>query len=233
MADRVSLVFDLDDTLVDTYGLLITPLERRAADIIGAIEGVSQEPDQLFETLLDLRRKKPRELYAELSKLSHERADVIVNAHQQVFSDFSIEDLQIATEVTEMLAGLASAYALVLLTEGDREVQQAKIDHLGIAALFRTILIVDPSRGESKLETIKRYVATSGAKPERIVVIGNRLDKEIASAKALGAKAIWVKSGEGSEESERKHATADVVVSNVIEVPRALHIIFQGHETTP
>jgi FMN phosphatase YigB (HAD superfamily) len=120
-----------------------------------------------------------------------------------------------------MLKKLSHTKRLVLLTEGDFVVQHAKIKHLGIEPLFSDILVVDPKRGDSKLDAIERFIRHAGISPEDLVVIGNRLDNEIAAARSLGTKSIWVRAGEGSEMAETR-GSADAIVRHVTEVPDVL-----------
>jgi putative hydrolase of the HAD superfamily len=221
MASKNALIFDLDDTLVDTYGLLIIPMERRAAEMIAELDGVTLSPESILETLLTLHRKSPGELYSQLAKLAPERAPLVIQVHRQVFANFSVEALEIAASVTEMLKQLSRENKLVLLTEGEPKLQKAKIDHLGIEKLFSDILILDPQAGDSKFDAIQKFICDSQLSPESVFVIGNRIDKEIMAAKKLGAKAIWVRAGEGSE-VEGGEQYADAILDHVGEVPDVL-----------
>lgn len=222
VSTKPTLVFDLDDTLVDTFGLLITPLEQHAAEIIASLEGVSRSKDSLLEFLLQLRRKSPRQLHDELAKVAPDKAEVVIRAHRQVFEDFSIDALQIASDVTAMLVSLSGRSRLVLLTEGDLTLQRRKIDHLGIGPLFEQVLIVDPSNGDSKRSAIKQLLQSSDRTTSNVVVIGNRLDNELEAAHELGAKTVWVRQGEGSEMPQPQHRVADAVVLSVLDLPSVL-----------
>lgn len=214
------LIFDLDDTLVDTFGELIEPLERRAAAML-AKDGMAVDEEALIECLLDLRRKDPTRLYDRLREVCGGDSEAAVQTHRRVFTGFSVEALTLAPATKRMLTKLRANYLLALLTEGDRVTQQAKIDHLELTDLFDSLLIADPAEGTSKEAELAAYVRGIAADPQTIVVIGNRYDREIAAGLKLGTRTIWVRSGEGSEfEPADRQAQPDAVTSSVLEVPQ-------------
>lgn len=220
------LVFDLDDTIVDTFEILIRPLEAKAAALLHEHNLLTVSPEAFSEQLLELRRRNPERLYAMLGELAGEEGPAAIELHKGVFSDFSIESLIVAVEIRSMIQALRSRFTLVLMTEGRRSVQQAKIDHLDLAEVFHDILIVDPEDGETKLDVLRNYAEERRAAPDDIIVIGNRLDREIAAGRILGAKTIWVRSGEGSElECPADESAPDAVVDDVLDILPAIDAI--------
>lgn len=83
------------------------------------------------------------------------------------------------------------SYNNILVTMGEPELQNKKIDALGIRQYFSKIYIVD--RNEDKAtcfaEVIKEFPN------QDIIVVGNRLDSEIRYGNQLGLKTIFVKYG--------------------------------------
>lgn len=221
MREKLAIFLDLDDTLVDTYGLLITPLERTAVEILCRIEGRPFQEDQLLNLLLDLRKKNPGRLQEELARVFPEHADSIIAVRRDLFRDFEISDLKIGSEVVDMLRDLSHIHDLVLLTEGSAKIQNAKIDHLGIRTLFSKILIVENLRGETKEKSVSDYLKHQGISPRSAVIVGNRVDREIAAGRKLGTKTVWVRSGEGSE-YDGELPTLDAIIESITELPSAL-----------
>ena len=217
------LIIDLDDTLVDTFDLLIRPLEADAAKLLHEQGLVKLEPDELAARLLQLRKSAPDTFYEELARLAGGRSGTAIDRHRAIFRDFAVDALVLSAEVAEMLRGLRSGNRLVLMTEGRAEVQNSKVEHLQLDTLFDEVMIVDPERGDTKAGRLAEYMRRVSAAPEDVVVIGNRLDREIAAAKALGALTIWVRRGEGSEaEPGTGDGGPDAVIGNLLELPRAL-----------
>src|SRR5262245_32711513 len=92
--ERKTIFIDLDDTIVDTFGLLLAPLERKAAQAICELGGSPFTVDRLTDILLDLRRKAPDELRERLRELSKFDADRVMHVRDEAFSGLSIENLE-------------------------------------------------------------------------------------------------------------------------------------------
>ena len=74
--------------------------------------------------------------------------------------------------------------------------QSAKTDYLKIHTFFKGIEFAsaDP---ESKQKAIASLLEKHRYTPGSVLIIGNRLDKEIRAGNTLGITTIWVKHGEG------------------------------------
>jgi FMN phosphatase YigB (HAD superfamily) len=217
------LIFDLDDTLVDTFELLIRPLETDAAEALHQQGFVELSPDALRDSLLEVRRRDPAAFYDVLRRLAHGSADAAVTLHRSHFTDFPVEALVLDPARREMLETLKTRHKLVLMTEGRRDTQLAKIRHLALGDIFDEFLVVDPSVGEDKRDSLARYLARAKIGPHDAIVIGNRLDREIAAGMALGTRTVWLRAGEGSEISQTgAHAAPDRVIEDLADLPGAL-----------
>jgi FMN phosphatase YigB (HAD superfamily) len=225
----MQLFFDLDDTLVDTFDLLIDPLERTAADAIGALLAGSVSRDDLHRELMRLHASDPAAIDNFLSDLSPSRAADVLAAHAAIFRDFDVTPLKIDGAVVRMLDVLRRAHTLVLLTEGHSDLQVRKICHLGIASYFDFVDIVASGSEATKEAAIRDRIRNTGAEPAQAIVIGNRIDREIAAGQAIGTHTIWVRSGEGSTyASPERYARPTATVNSVLDVPQALRLL--GHD---
>jgi FMN phosphatase YigB (HAD superfamily) len=225
----MQLFFDLDDTLVDTFHLLIDPLERTAADAIGALLAGSVSRNDLHRELMRLHASDPAAIDNYLRDLSPSRAADVLAAHAAIFRDFDVTPLKIDGAVVRMLDVLRKAHTLVLLTEGHSDLQARKIRHLGIAPCFDFVDIVASNSEATKEAAIRDRIRNTGATPARTIVIGNRIDREIAAGQAIGTHTIWVRSGEGSAyASPERYARPTATVNSVLDVPQALRLL--GHD---
>lgn len=79
-----------------------------------------------------------------------------------------------------------------LITNGAVDSQQPKIDGLGIARYFDTILISE-AEGVAKpdAEIFHRATDNLGVSPDQAVMIGDNPEADIRGAKSCGMKAIW------------------------------------------
>jgi FMN phosphatase YigB (HAD superfamily) len=96
-----------------------------------------------------------------------------------------------------LLQDLRDRATLYLLTEGNLDFQGAKIDHLGIRSFFREVVIV-PSGPGAKHGALASLLERGRHPPASVVVVGNRLDREIRAGNRLGVTTVWVRRGEGS-----------------------------------
>jgi FMN phosphatase YigB (HAD superfamily) len=122
-------------------------------------------------------------------------------ARKRLLESVSLDRLRLSPEVLHLLRKLRNRYELYLLTSGKPRFQNAKIDHLNIRKLFADILIVGDSSSQGKAAELKALAARREFTTENILVVGNRLDNEIAAAKLLGMPAAWIRRGEGSEQT--------------------------------
>ncbi|MBU6321167.1 MAG: HAD family hydrolase [Patescibacteria group bacterium] len=102
----------------------------------------------------------------------------------------------------------------VLLTAGNEEVQLRKIAHLGLKGILRLEIVVpEPELKQAALESL---LASCALPPSRFVIIGDRLDKEIAAGNRLGFVTVRMRLPHGrwgayepASEEERPHATIE------------------------
>ncbi len=193
------VIFDLDDTLLDTSGSLIPAAARRAMEAMGA-------PADKINTLLSQRteilRTNPRaNVWLDLAKGDTEMAE----RGRRAFLTFPIEKLppealRFAPGAEEILQWTRERSKLHLVTSGDRSTQLAKIAFLKIESYFESIHVVESAHGaRAKSEAftqIGELPASSEAAASEFVSVGNRVDTDLAPAKMLGWKTAWIRYGE-------------------------------------
>jgi len=87
-----------------------------------------------------------------------------------------------------VVARLAGAYPLMLITKGDLLDQESKLARSGLRSYFRHVEIVSDKTVESYAALLKKY----GLTPARFLMIGNSLRSDILPVLALGGQAIHV-----------------------------------------
>lgn len=90
--------------------------------------------------------------------------------------------------VAETLAGLGTRHQLLLLTKGDKDEQQNKLDVSGLDHHFRSIHIV----AEKNVETYRRLVREESLKPDETWMIGNSPKSDINPARLAGLNAVFL-----------------------------------------
>ena len=193
-----AIIFDLDDTLIDTFGFLITPLERRTAKAM--IEAGLQVRDatELACALLQCRRETPHDIRSGLKRSGIECSRKAFAKRKELLEDVALDHLVLSAEVENLLRSFYNHFDLYLLTSGSLEFQTAKVDKLGIRQYFREIVVVNAGTHLIKARALENLASDRGLEHGRVLVVGNRLDQEIAAASSLGMLTVWIKHGEGS-----------------------------------
>ena len=185
------IIFDLDDTLIDTSGALI-PLKLRAAlqaMIKAGLKINSQE--RALATLLEIDSSSPNGKETLMQFLDGIRADSrflevgVKEYYGASANDFIISMLPSAAET---LTKLHEDHDLVLITSGDQKQQQLKMKKAGInSKLFRRIIICD---GYSKKAHYRQIMEEFKCKPTDIIVCGDKFDIDLLPAKELGMTSV-------------------------------------------
>ena len=219
------LIFDLDDTLLDTFGQLIPPASREAC--LAMIEaGLDTQLDEALKRrdALVLQGAKT-DLYglmvAHFGVRDGSEPTRVARAGYMAFHNRRVEtNIALFPGALEMLRKLRSkSYGLHLVTSGHQPTQREKVRILGLDEIFLDIQYVDPMKRERKNDAFRQIMAATRASPEKHLSIGNRLDTDIGPARELGWRACWVCYGEyAHHRPATKTEEPDFIVSNVSEL---------------
>lgn len=223
-----AVIFDLDDTLVDTTRYLIDPLESDAARMMieAGVSGATHE--EVHDTLMQLRMHHPDRIEEELRNRLPQTPPAAIEARRRALATAPsmLSELRMRPEVSNLLARLSATYKLYMVTAGPRDFQRQKIEHLDRQHHIRQYFdedpvdsIVDSASAETKEERMLALVK-GRYKKEAVVVVGNRWDHEIRAGKKLGMRTICVRHGEGSSlvPHEETHDPAHLVVNDIREL---------------
>jgi putative hydrolase of the HAD superfamily len=213
------VIFDLDDTLLDTSGGLIPSATRRAIKHIvcelrpqaSASEREALE-EELFKRRHAILRTDPRsnpwlQLADGNSELAEEARQIFL---RPALNELPPGSIRPTPGGLELLAWAASRACVYLVTSGDLRVQNQKIDALDVRKYFKSIQIVTakPSPIDGKgpkylafSDIQARYPATPSS---LFLSIGNRVDTDLGEAKLLDWRTAWIRFGEHSALSPQK-----------------------------
>jgi FMN phosphatase YigB (HAD superfamily) len=196
-----AIIFDLDDTLFDTYGQLVKPASTEAcqamikAGLKAKLADSVKAREKLFST-------KPREnIYEQLVKHFGVKEGVnkrdVIQAGFNAFHDRHInEKITLFSDAIPTLTGLSERYELYLVTLGTPSTQQKKIELLGLEKFFKKIYLVNIGNSKTKYTTFHEILTSSKLEPRAFVSIGNRIDSEVRDGKELGMQTILMLHGE-------------------------------------
>lgn len=200
------VIFDLDDTLLDTSGVLIPLAARRAMEAMGA---TSETLPEWLARRSEILRLNPRaNLWLELARGDTSRAEL----GRDTFLKFPLsaipkETLRLTPGAKEILEWTSQRATLHMVTSGDESTQLQKIENLGIGHYFESVNVAS---GSSKAPLfLKIHERFSDRNTQDFISVGNRVDTDLGPAKVLGWKTAWIRYGE--------HAT--LTPQNTLEIP--------------
>ena len=193
-----AVLLDLDDTLLDTAGLLLGParLEAGAAMVAAGLPGT---PAEAAAGLARLARSNPGE--DPFALLATERGTDPVRvgiAGWGAFYRRSVPDrMPLVDGAREALAAWrARGVRLLLVTFGDVATQEAKVRATGVQALVDRVHYEPLGPSADKGRAFRALLEEERLDPAGVAVVGDRPDAEIAAGRALGLFTIRVRRGE-------------------------------------
>jgi HAD superfamily hydrolase (TIGR01549 family) len=215
-----AVFFDLDDTLCDTIG-------TREARARLAFEYLCRMRSDLDVDVLVTRALEPldeprsavgvRGVLMELGLLETAAGTEALAAVRHYYEPLCLFD-----GVRETLNELTRSHTLGVITNWESEEEQRrKVEHLGLHSSFR-YFIVSASAGYVKPDPriFAHACSLAGVEPRDAVFVGDRLDVDIAGAKAAGMRAVWFNHWGGTLDGASPGP--DAVIERFGELPRVL-----------
>ncbi len=223
------IVFDLDDTLLDTSRLLIPVASREALEKMIS-EGLGADLPQALNAWSELTRSPDRrpdhnrrrqDIFTQLAdRFGASDAARVARLGSEAFYNRKVEShITLFPGAREMIDSLRKKYSLHLVTAGNSTTQKDKIEILNLGPLFESLSTVDSARGQTKGLAFMQIAKNGGGRANQYLSVGNRIDIDILEAKQIGWDTCWVKYGEHAsllplQASEQP----DYTVDNVVEI---------------
>jgi uncharacterized cofD-like protein len=220
-----TIIFDLDDTLFSTFSQLHLPfLKESLKEMIK--EGFKCGLEEGFEELKKISLANPLgDAFKELAE-KHDGDKQIAEIGLQAYKKQDFDTIVAFPNVNEILKKLKKRYSLVLLTAGEKDIQEKKINSLGIKDLFDLIILCE----EKTEKEFEKAVAELDLNPKEAISIGNRIDLDIALAKKLGMMTIHLKHGKYSNMiPENDYENADYTLDRFSQALDVIHSIENEH----
>ncbi|MDX8431382.1 MAG: HAD family hydrolase [Candidatus Algichlamydia australiensis] len=192
------IVFDLDDTLIDTSGSVLPLLLQKVT------EGLAPKSQKQLERM-NGSAKSSKESINEFFEIS--------DLKKQSLKNPSLHQIKTLDGVREVLRTLSLEHELALVTIGEESFQREKIKQAGIDLhLFSDVVVC-----KDKYLVYGKLIQKYSCNPSQVVVIGDRIDRDLTPAKLLGCKTIHIKWGRGVNFSDRR-GHVDFAVSNLKQI---------------
>lgn len=196
-----AVVVDLDDTLYPQWDYLVGAA-RATAERAGSL---GLDSDAFLDAYLNVLRKGSDgggTIDRALTALGFDPADTtpLVGPLVAAFAEFRPARLECFPGARVALEALRRNLPVALYTDGRPEIQRSKLAALGLEAAFDLVLVTDEAVGRERRKPdpagLQSIAASFGVTPADLLVIGDRVDKDIAVAQRTGASAIRVRTGE-------------------------------------
>ena len=212
------IIFDLDDTLIDTSGC-ITPLKLE--DALKRMVEAGLDLPSFPEALEMLRRlddssESARHTLAEFLEINHIDNKFLDIGIKEVYGDLP-PDLPVFArdQALEVLLELKDLHELALVTIGKPEQQGWKMKKAGIDSTIFSKLIVSEERNK-KLH-YQAIAEELGFRETEVVVCGDRIAIDLSPARELGFKTVHMRWGRGLNGSGPK-SDVDYTITELAEM---------------
>ena len=185
------LIFDLDDTLLDTSRSLIPQALK------SSFEPLSQHVSFDFQDYLQLyqkhRKNSARTSFFESSFIPSEISQKVSEA----FYSYKVpQNVSAMDGAIPLLEEVSQNFYIGLVTMGRTYRQKEKLEFSGLSRFFSDWKLVDGKEFKHKGEAFSLLLQNNQLSPEEVLCIGNRLDHEIYEANRIGCKTCWLQYGE-------------------------------------
>lgn len=192
------IIFDLDDTLIDTSGCII-PIQLEHALKKMVAEGLSVPNEQeALDVLkrLDRTAESSRASLSEFLEILDLKEKYYSIGLEQIYENFPQEATVFPLDdVLEGLKELKEKHCLCMVTAGKKDLQLEKMKKAGIdSTIFSKIAVCE---GKDKRLHYEAILEELGFAPHQVVVCGDRIEIDLMPAKEMGCLTIHMKWGRG------------------------------------
>jgi putative hydrolase of the HAD superfamily len=216
-----AVIFDLDDTLLDTTGQIIEKGYVKALKEMVKL-GLPISFDEAVKLMKKLKKEKGEhikvlhEICSEL-KFNNEK---VLNIGLDIYHNYWDDEVKLFPDTIPTLEKLRQkGLKLVLVSHGRTERQNMKIDVLGIRQYFDFIIIDTNLEKSEKGKYFREAMKKLNLKPDEILSVGDKITAEIKEANSLGITTVRMLHGRRSKlKPTNKLQIADYEIKNIKEI---------------
>ncbi len=214
------IIFDLDDTLVDTSDF-VTPRKMRDA-LLRMVEAGCPITDfeNALECLLLLNKtaKSSREAlkrFVEQRAFSHEFLTIgLREVYESSLENLTIPPVEGAIEILSFLKK-ESLLAVVTMGKLDRQMEKLKKAGIDSSFFYKIVCLEEGSKKNSYASLLEELAM----QPSGVIVCGDRLEVDLFPAKEIGCTTVHVKRGRGAyAENSAVGFLADFTITHLSEI---------------
>lgn len=223
------IIFDLDDTLIDTSGSivpyklhkalqaminrgLVVDHFHKALEILKMIDAYSESTLHALKEFLEIH-DVPQEKFLEVA------------CHEVYHSQDFEQDVLPTKGAIETLFDLSKKHSLAIVSAGVLDIQLEKMKKAGIDTSIFSRIVVCKEGG--KKQYYEQILGDLKFQPRDVVVCGDRIIRDLSPAKALGCFTIHMKWGRGlrqkreAQEIDFSIASLDQLKSIILQLEKS------------
>ncbi|AIF69046.1 haloacid dehalogenase [Palaeococcus pacificus DY20341] len=220
------VLFDLDDTLVDTTKLAERARRNAVENMVK--HGLPVDFETAYNELLDLINEYGSNFSRHFDYLLR-RLDLsynpkwvaagVIGYHNTKFTQ--LKDVKNAKKALIKLSSMGLRLGIV--TDGDPIKQWEKILRLELEDFFEHVIISDFEGVKKPHPKIyQKALKLFGVEPEEAVMVGDRLYSDIYGAKNVGMHTVWFRYGKRKNSDLDYREYADFEIHDLLELPKLL-----------
>ncbi|MDR1463965.1 MAG: HAD family hydrolase [Oscillospiraceae bacterium] len=204
------LFFDLGSTLLDETAAVQARVERTVERLRGTPQECSLKE---FWARMDRAARREAHPYALVMQLQGGAG----------WEPWPKNLEQVYPGTPELLAQLRKTYRLGVIANQHRGIRE-RLEAYGLAVYFDDVASsAEEGVAKPNPRIFELALSRAGCAPAQAVMIGDRLDNDVAPAKRLGMRTVWVRQGWGGlAELPGEEFRPDAAVSCLADLPAAL-----------
>jgi len=192
------IIFDLDDTLIDTSGSIV-PHKLESALRLMCAHGLSLPNfHEALAVLLAMNARSENTLAAvkEFLEIHDGNHSLLQLAYEEVYKNKTFDYHILPTKsAVGVLVELSKKHVLTVVTAGVKDIQMEKMKKAGIdTSIFSRIVVCEAF---NKKIYYQQLIEDLRITPLDVVVCGDRVKRDLSPGKALGFKTVHMKWGRG------------------------------------
>lgn len=199
------IIFDLDDTLIDTSGCIISKKLEDAVHKMVDVGLILPNLDEAIERIrrLDSEMESAKHTLIKFLELYQADAHFLEIGAKEVYENISTDLPIFTTEgAIDVLNELKQNHQLALVTIGRPALQFHKMKKAGIDSGIFSKIVVCESNGKvcennAKKPYYQAIVSELGFPQSEVLVCGDRIKNDLTPAKELGFKTVHMRWGRG------------------------------------
>lgn len=221
------IIFDLDDTLIDTSGTVI-PYKLKELLLELTEQGVQLPAQEALNMLRNMNQygKSLLDVFSEFFEINFiDKKYFSILSKKNIDNSNNSYEAAPLPEALEVITELSRKHTLAIVSYGKKEFQYEKLKKAGIdTSIFSRIVI---SKSKDKKPHYQALLKELDFSPLDVIVCGDRIRRDLSPAKELGFKTVHIKWGRGLAEAKRNR-DVDFSIANIGE----LKSIISQYEST-